>query len=152
MKNELIYYPSMKLIVKDAQNSSTKQIKDIRALLKDGIDLLIVSPNESQPLTDIVSEVYKKGIPVILIDRKIESEYYTAFLGGNNLEIGHEAGKYAVKLLNGKGRILEISGLERSSPAADRHKGFVQEISKFPGIKIVNSLPGKWETNVVKKY
>jgi len=69
---------------------------------------------------------------------------------GRKFAIGF-SGKYAVKLLNGKGSILEISGLERSSPAADRHKGFVQEISKFPGIKIVNSLPGKWETNVVKK-
>lgn len=151
MRNELIYYPSMQLIVKDAQNSSSKQIKDIRALLAEGIDLLIVSPNESQPLTQIVSEVYKKGIPVILIDRKIESEDYTAFLGGNNLEIGREAGKYAVKMLKGNGRILEITGLERSSPAIDRHKGFMDEISKYPGIRIVKSLSGEWEIGVAKK-
>ena len=151
MQNELIYYPSMQLIMKDAQNSSTKQINDIKALLSEGIDLLIVSPNESEPLTKIVSEVYKKGIPVILIDRKIESEDYTAFLGGNNLEIGREAGKYAVTLLKGNGRILEITGLQRSSPAVDRHKGFVEEISKHPGMRIVKSVSGEWEISVARK-
>jgi signal transduction histidine kinase/DNA-binding response OmpR family regulator/cellobiose-specific phosphotransferase system component IIB len=148
MQNELIYYPSLQLIIKDAQNSSEKQVRDIKALLAEGIDLLIVSPNESYPLTNIVSEVYKKGIPVILIDRKINSEDYTAFLGGNNLEIGHEAGKYAVKLLKGNGRILEITGLEGSSPAVDRHKGFVDEISRYPGVKIVKSISGEWEVGI----
>jgi signal transduction histidine kinase/DNA-binding response OmpR family regulator len=148
MQNELLYYPTMQLIVKDAENSSKKQIKDIKELLDARIDLLIVSPNESEPLTAIVSEVFKKGIPVILIDRKIESADYSAFIGGNSYQIGREAGIYAVKLLKGKGRIVEISGLEGSSPAKDRHKGFVEEISKSSGMEIVKSLSGEWEVAV----
>ena len=121
MQNELLYYPNLQLLIKDAENSSKKQVNDIRELMAEGIDLLIVSPNESAPLTGIVSEVFKKGIPVILIDRKIESADYSAFIGGNSYQIGKEAGIYAVKLLKGKGRIVEISGLEGSSPAKERH-------------------------------
>lgn len=156
MQNELLYYPNLQLLIKDGENSSKKQVKDIRELLAAGIDLLIVSPNESEPLTGIVSEVFKKGIPVILIDRKIESGDYSAFIGGNSYQIGREAGIYAVKLLKGKGDIVEISGLEGSSPAKERHKGFVEEISKAPGISIIRSLSGEWEIaiseKVMKKY
>jgi len=146
MQNELLYYPQLKLIIKDAQNNSEKQVKDIKELMNAGIDILIVSPNESEPLTAIVSEVYRKGIPVIVIDRRIETSDYTAFIGANNYLIGKEAGKYAVKLLKGKGKILEIWGLQGSSPARDRHKGFVDEIIKFPGIKITKSVSGEWES------
>lgn len=151
MQNELLYYPNLQLLIKDAENSSKKQVEDIRELLAAGIDLLIVSPNESQPLTGIVSETFKKGIPVILIDRKIESGDYSAFIGGNSYQIGKEAGIYAVKLLKGKGRIVEISGLEGSSPAKERHKGFIEEISKAPGISIIKSLSGEWEVAVSEK-
>ncbi len=145
MQNELLYYPNLQLLIKDAENSSKKQVTDLRELIAAGIDLLIISPNESEPLTDIVSEVFKKGIPVILIDRKIETADYTAFIGGNNYQIGKEAGKYVVKLLKGEGRIVEIWGLQGSSPAKERHKGFLEEISKAPGIIIINSLSGEWE-------
>lgn len=146
MQNELLYYPDLQLLRKDAENSSKNQVNDIRELIVAGIDLLIVSPNESEPLTAIVSEVYKSGIPVILIDRKISSDDYTAFIGGNNYQIGIEAGKYAVKLLKGKGEIVEIWGLKGSSPAQERHKGFVEEVSKVPGISIISSLSGEWES------
>ncbi len=156
MQNELLYYPNLEIIIKDAENSSRKQVNDIKELLAAGIDLLIVSPNESEPLTGIVSRAFKKGIPVILIDRKIESGDYSAFIGGNSYQIGKEAGIYAVKLLKGKGRIVEISGLEGSSPAKERHKGFVEEISKAPEISIIRSLSGEWEVvsaeKVMKKF
>ncbi len=145
MQNELIYYPSMQLIIKDAKNSSEKQIRDIKALIEQNIDLLIVSPNESEPLTEIVQEVFRKGIPVILIDRKITSSEYTSFLGGNNYEIGREAGKYAVEYLKGNGKIIEITGLQGSSPAKERQKGFLDEIKKHPDISVIQSLSGDWK-------
>jgi signal transduction histidine kinase/DNA-binding response OmpR family regulator/ABC-type xylose transport system substrate-binding protein len=145
MQNELIYYPSIQLIIKDAKNSSEKQIRDIKALIEENIDLLIVSPNESEPLTEIVQEVFRKGIPVILIDRKITSSEYTSFLGGNNYEIGREAGKYAVEYLKGNGKIIEITGLQGSSPAKERQKGFLDEIKNHPGIRIIQSLSGDWK-------
>lgn len=144
MQIELAFYPEMEMILKDADSDNSQQIKDIEELLKLGIDLLIVSPNESEPLTPIVENVFEKGIPVIVVDRKISSDKYTAFIGGDNYLIGQEAGKYAAKLLNGKGNILEISGLEGSSPAIERQKGFLNSLKPFPNISISYSSSGKW--------
>jgi signal transduction histidine kinase/ABC-type sugar transport system substrate-binding protein/DNA-binding response OmpR family regulator len=151
MQHELIFYPNMELVVTDAENNSNKQIDDIRKLITQGIDLLIVSPNESFPLTPLVEEVYRRGIPVILIDRKIESENYTAYIGADNFEIGREAGKYAVKLLNGEGSIVEIFGLRGSSPARERHEGFMSVIDTIKNIKIIDRINGEWEFNVAKE-
>ena len=151
MLSELMLYPDYQLIIKDAKDNSQQQIKDILELVDRGIDLLIVSPVESAPLTPIVSEVYKRGIPVILIDSKIQSEDYTAFVGADNYQIGKEAGKYIAKLINGKGNILEISGLPGSSPAIDRHNGFVESLKIFPGIKIIHSESGEWNWEGAKR-
>lgn len=141
---ELAFYPGMEMIMKDAGSDNTKQISDIEELLKLGIDLLIVSPNESEPLTPIVEKVFKMGIPVIVIDRKISSDNYTAFIGGDNYLIGQEAGKYAAKLLNGSGKIVEITGLAGSTPSIERQKGFREIIKMYPEISVVSSVSGKW--------
>ena len=144
MMIELAFYPDFELVIKDANDNSKQQIRDIRQLLEEKIDLLIVSPNESEPITPIVEEVYNSGIPVIVIDRQIASEAYTAYVGANNYLIGKEAGNYAVKLLNGKGKIVEITGLQGSSPAINRHNGFMEVISQYPDIELVASESGKW--------
>nr|WP_319271365.1 substrate-binding domain-containing protein [uncultured Draconibacterium sp.] len=144
MMIELAFYPDFELIIKDANDNNEKQIKDIRQLWEEKIDLLIVSPNESEPITPIVEEVYNSGIPVIVIDRQITSEAYTAYVGANNYLIGKEAGDYAVKLLNGIGKIVEITGLQGSSPAINRHNGFMEVISQYPDIELVASESGKW--------
>lgn len=151
MKIELEFYPNLTLLMKNAEGNSQQQIKDIRGLLKKHINLLIVSPNESKPLTPIVEKAYKSGIPVILIDRKIASNHYTAFVGANNFYIGELAGKYAAKLLNGKGKIVIIQGLEGSSPAVERNDGFLAGIKPFPNIKVVFSAPGDWQWTGGKK-
>lgn len=136
MKNELIYYPGVELLIRDAGNNSNKQVNDIRELLAEGIDLLIVSPNESKPLTGIVSEVFRAGIPVIVIDRKIESGDYTAFIGANNVQVGREAGRYAVNLLKGKGRFCRNMGIKRLI-ASQRQARWISAIYfNRPGIYI----------------
>nr|WP_319572468.1 substrate-binding domain-containing protein [uncultured Draconibacterium sp.] len=144
MMIELAFYPDFELVIKDANDNSKQQIRNIRQLLEEKIDLLIVSPNESEPITPIVEEVYNSGIPVIVIDRQIASEAYTAYVGANNYLIGKEAGNYAVKLLNGKGKIVEITGLQGSSPAINRHNGFMEVISQYPDIELVASESGRW--------
>lgn len=144
MQIELAFYPEMEMIMKDAVSDNTKQISDIEELIKLEIDLLIVSPNESEPLTPIVEKVFKKGIPVIVVDRKISSDNYTAFIGGDNYLIGQEAGKYAAKLLKGKGKIVEITGLAGSTPSIERQKGFKEIINMYSGISVVSSVLGKW--------
>jgi len=87
MKRELAFHENTKFIYKDAEDNSNKQIEQVRQLLKNNIDLLIISPNEAVPLTPIVEEIYNKGIPVIVIDRKITSPLYTSYIGANNYEV-----------------------------------------------------------------
>lgn len=144
MQIELAFYPDLELRIKDAKDNNEIQIRQIEEFLTEGIDLLIVSPNESEPLTPIIEKVFKKGIPVILIDRLINSESFTAYIGGNNFQIGSEAGKYAAKLLNGKGKIVEITGLDGSSPALGRMNGFKSALQNYPEIEIVKSVSGDW--------
>lgn len=151
MEMELSFYPEMELVVKDAKENTATQIEQIEEFLDEEIDLLIVSPNESSPIAPIVEKVFKAGIPVIIIGNKIETDFYTSFIGGDNYGIGIEAGEYASKILNGKGRILEIRGLEDSSPAKERHDGFVDVLNKYPEIEIVKSVSGDWKGTEVNQ-
>lgn len=146
MIREIGFYPDLKIdfIIKNANDNSAKQKQDILDLCKQDIDILIVSPNEAEPLTQVVSEVYNKGIPVILVDRKINSDKYTAFVGGDNYQIGIEAGKYAVHLLHEKGNILEIKGLKGATPANERSNGFSEIVRQYPNVKIIKSIYGNW--------
>lgn len=151
MEIELSFYPDMELRVKVASDNNKLQIKQIEEFLKEGIDLLIVSPNESEPITPVVEKVFNRGIPVIVIDRTINTDRYTAYIGGNNYEIGMEAGRYAAALLKGKGEILEIKGLSGSSPAIARHAGFLKILEGYPGIRIVRSVAGDWNWNIARQ-
>jgi ABC-type sugar transport system substrate-binding protein len=146
MQREISFYRNYKItfIVKDAHDDNNQQIKDIQDLVLGGIDILIVSPNEAQQLTATVEEVFDKGIPVIVIDRKINSSKYTAFIGADNLSIGNAAGYFAEELLKGKGNILEITGLAGSTPAIERSKGFHDIIDKYPEIHTTKVIEGAW--------
>lgn len=140
MLRELAFHPELDLQMRVADGNSEKQIAQIRDLVASGIDLLIVAPNESQPLTAVIEEVYKKGTPVILIDRKTNSEQYTAYLGGDNYEIGQTAAKYIANQLGGKAKILELQMWMTISPAIERDRGFRDGIRNFPGMEIVGRL------------
>ena len=143
MNREQAFHPEVELKIKRANNDSETQIRQIREMVSEGLDLLIVSPNESQPLTSIVEEIYKSGIPVILIDRKIESNQYTAFIGADNFEIGETVGRYLANQFNGQGNIIEVQLPMTMSPAQERHHGFVEGISASPGLKLVATLEAK---------
>ena len=151
MLREISFYPDydIELTIKDAQDDSDRQIQDIKALVLSGIDILIVSPNEAEPLTEIVKQVYDQGIPVIIIDRKINSLKFNAYIGANNNTIGREAGQFAAELLKGKGKILEITGLSGSTPSIERSNGFHDVIKKHPGIK-VHTVEGQWHRAVAQ--
>lgn len=137
-------HPEIKVIFTDAAQDSQKQVKDVEKLLGYGIDLLMISPNESEPLTLIVNEAYK-SIPVIVIDREIESENYTMFIGADNELIGRQAGQFIVKLLGDKGgNIVEVQGLPGSKPARDRSKGFREVIADHSKISITDTVVADW--------
>ncbi|WP_207423316.1 response regulator [Desertivirga brevis] len=150
VKMELSFHPEVDLVFHDAKGSSTTQVNQIEELISQKPDLLIISPNETEPLTPVVEAAFKKGIPVIILDRRIASDHYTAFVGGDNFQIGKIAGKY-LGTLKQEARVLEIMGNEDSSPARDRGRGFSEGIKAFPGIKIVSKVRGDWHRSIAKK-
>lgn len=127
-----------------ADDDSQKQMEQIRHFVRDGVDLLIVSPNQTHTITPAVEEAYDAGIPVILFDRKIDSRKYTAFIGADNVEVGRIMGRFIADFLGGKGKVVEIQGLEGSSPAYDRHRGFKEALDDYPGISLLASPYGGW--------
>ena len=141
---ELVFYPHIEAIYRQADYNSRKQVEQIRELMEQGIDLLIVSPHEADPLTAVVEEAYNKGIKVIVVDRNINSESYNCYIGANNWQVGYIAGIYAANHLNSKGRIVEITGLSTSTPARDREQGFAEALKKFPGITLQRVISGDW--------
>ena len=127
-----------------AYDSDERQIEQIDSLVNSGIDLLIVAPNQVQTISPAIDRAYDKGIPVIVFERKTNSRKYTAFMSADNYEMGRQMGEYIVTRLKGEGRVLEITGLKGSSPAIERHKGFVEAVQDAPGIHVVASLQGDW--------
>lgn len=151
MEREASFHPELSLQIKDGKNSSATQVKHIKKFIEQKVDLLIVSPNESEPITPVVEEAFEKGIPVILVDRKISSSSYSAYVGADNFQIGKLAGEYVSNLLKGEGKIIEVWGLQGSSPAIERHRGFLEGISQYPEVKVVAEVKGDWEKEVAKK-
>lgn len=143
MQRELVFHPEIKLETFESFNDSEKQIGQIRELIKKKVDLLIVSPNESEPLTAVVDEAYRAGIPVILIDRKTNSANYSAFVGADNYELGKTAGKYIASKFKGQGNIIEIQMIMTISPAIERNRGFKDAISESKNLKIVEVIESK---------
>lgn len=125
-----LYEQNVKVEVIEAHDDTELQIRQIDSLVNTDMDLLVVAPNEAKPLSAVIAKVRKKGIPVIFFDRKAETEDYTAFIGGNNVEAGLTVGNYALELAKeirrpgSKPLILEITGSMSTSPVQERHKGF----------------------------
>jgi len=137
-------FPDLEVAYADAQQDNAKQVADVENFLRQRIDLLVISPNEAKPLTPIVKRVFEAKIPVIILDRAIEGDTYTTFIGADNKLIGKAAGEYIAKALNGKGDIVEIQGLPGSPPARDRRDGFREAIAAFPDLHIVHDPVANW--------
>lgn len=144
LMKEAAKHPELEVLYADAQQDNSKQVADVENFLRQRVDLLIISPNEAKPLTGIVRRVHESGIPVIILDRAIEGDTYTTFIGADNREIGRAAGEYAAQLLSGRGAVVELKGLPGSPPAIDRSAGFREAVGKFPDIRIVQDPVADW--------
>ncbi len=144
-------HKNLKVVFKDAQNDNLRQRAHIEEFVRAGVDLLIVSPKEAAPLTGPVRDAYRKGIPVIVLDRRVLGDDYTCFIGADNKRIGRAAGKWIMEKLGGKGAIVELKGLMTSTPGQDRHSGFRDAI-KGSAITVVFEADMKWlEPNARKE-
>lgn len=137
-------YDNVTLRVASANDDNVRQTEQINGFVNDGVDILIVAPNQMNTVTPAIENAYNKGIPVILFDRKTGSDKYTAFIGADNVKMGRTMGEYIASRLGGKGRVLEITGLKGSSPAIERHQGFADALKHYPGIELVAVSSGTW--------
>lgn len=164
LQDELImatyFNEDVQLILKSANDDSRLQEKQIDSLVEMGVDLLIVSPNQVNNLTETIGKVYDRGIPVVLFDRKTSDDKFTTFMGADNYIIGEMLAHYLATKLEGKGNIVEIGGLVGSSPAQERHDGFSNALKKYPDMHIVAYESGDWTESsgelamqrILKKY
>ena len=143
MRIEASNYDDVEIIIKDAQNNNETQIQQIRDLIRQKVDVLIISPYQSEPITAVAEEAYRAGIPTIITDRKVNTDQYTSFVGANNYEIGLAAGNYAANYLPPNAIILEIWRLTQTSPAQERHKGFVDALREREDLSF-RKIEGQW--------
>jgi ribose transport system substrate-binding protein len=144
-------HPDLEVVYKDAQNDTLRQRSQIEEFVNADVDLLIVSPKEAAPLTPPVAAAFRKGIPVIVLDRKVLGDAFTMFIGADNTRIGKAAGEWAVRTLlrlpavkeSGRAKIVELKGLMTSTPAQDRFAGFHEALQGQP-VDVVFSGDAKW--------
>lgn len=122
-------HDNIRMVFKDAQNDTLRQRSHVEEFVSAKVDLIIISPKESEPLTEPVAKAMESGIPVIVLDRAVSGDEYTCFIGGDNKMIGRAAGNWLKEQLGGKGKIVELKGLETSTPGQDRHSGFREAIA-----------------------
>ena len=148
LNNELVMstyqHDNVTLKFASANDNDRLQKQQIEQFIKEGVDLLIVSPNQIHTISSVIDKAYDAGIPVILFDRKTDSRKYTAFIGADNYEAGHEIGYFIGQQLEGKGNIAEICGLQASSPAIERNRGFMDALKSYPNVKVVARGYGDW--------
>lgn len=137
----------VRVLFKDAQDRNADQRQQVEELVAQGIDCLVISPRETGPLGQVVRAAHERGVKVIVLDREVGHEHYDVFIGGDNRRIGRAAGEWAAKVLGGEGHIVELRGNMTSSPAQQRHQGFVEGLDQaaHPGLKIVREPETDWK-------
>lgn len=150
MREAAALHPDLQLTIADGQDRTEKQVADVEAFVRQRVDLILVSPKESAGLTGAVEAATAAGIPVIVLDRGVDTQAYRQFIGSDNTRIGRMAGAYAVDILGGKGkaegRIVEIWGGMASTPAQERHRGFSEAIEAEPGLtRVVDRQDADWK-------
>lgn len=143
IEREAMFHENVSVEIRSAEDDSRRQIDDIRYFAANGFDAILVAPNEATPLTPVVREVYEKGIPVVIFDRSVNGDSYTARIGTDDYGLGKSAARYALGIIGAPVRAMEIAGLPGSTPARDRQRGF-EETLRAEGGEVVASASGRW--------
>ena len=144
VEKELSAHPNIKFIYTDAHGDTAQNIQDIEDMADSGIDLLIVSPRDIAAMTPVIAEVRAKGIPVILLTRRILTEDYTAFVSPSDEKIAQRVAQYMAEQMQGRGKIFVLQGVPTASTAIKRTEGFLAEIAKHANIDVVAVMPANY--------
>ncbi|SFB52523.1 monosaccharide ABC transporter substrate-binding protein, CUT2 family [Amycolatopsis marina] len=137
--------PQFTLRFADAQGDNGTQAQQLEQFLDEGVDLIVITPNEGEPLSPAVKRVFDQGTPVLVLDRRVEGGDYTSFIGADNVEVGRQAGRFvAGSLLPGGGQTAEIRGLVDSDLAEERSVGFAEVIAERENVRSVGAVDGDW--------
>ncbi len=142
INREMIFHDEAEVTILSADDNNEKQISDIEYFINNNYDIIIASPREADAVTPILKTAYDKGIPVVIFDREVNGDSYTAYVGADNVQIGEAAGDYINSRLKSGGKVLEIGGLQGSTPAKDRHAGFVSTITD--NINLLTTVYSDW--------
>ena len=145
MRREAFFHTELDVEYHSTADNSEEQIRDIESFIQRHVDLIVVAPNEEEALTPVIERAYDAGIPVVLIDRRVNTDKYTAYVGGDNVEVGRQAAQYIIGKLPQGGRIMEIEGLASSSASQERRDGFHQILDHHPEIEIVRDEVADWQ-------
>lgn len=145
LNREMLFWEDADMEIRTANDDNARQIADIQYFIDHDFDIIVAAPNQSQALTPVLKKAYDKGIPVVIFDRGVEGDAYSTYVEFDNNGIGAEAGSYAAKQLSGRGKVVEITGLEGSTPAIDRHEGFTAALASQPEMEILCSVSGSWK-------
>lgn len=144
-------YSNVDVVFASAENDGRRQVAQIDSMVADGVDLLVVSPSDAQTVAPAIERAYDKGVPVILYDRMTQSEKYTAFIGADNVAIGRYMAQFVISQVNNGDEVVEITGLEGSTPVEERHRGFMETIAKSNKHIKVTTLQGDWTIKTLRK-
>jgi signal transduction histidine kinase/DNA-binding response OmpR family regulator len=142
INREMIFHDDAEVTILSADDNNEKQIADIEYFINNNYDIIIASPREADAITPILKTAYNKDIPVVIFDREVNGDSYTAYVGADNVQIGEAAGDYINSRLKNGGKVLEIGGLQGSTPAKDRHTGFVSAINN--NINLLTTVYSDW--------
>lgn len=139
------FHPNVELRFANANDDVQLQRRQLLQFARDGVDMIIVAPITSREITPAIEQVMDRGIPVITFDRKTHSNRYTAYIGCDNYQMGYTMGKYVAGEMHQHGKVVEITGMQGSSPMIERHRGFTDAIKQYPDISIIATAPGNWK-------
>lgn len=137
MKQALKKYPYIRFISTDAKGNAARQVLDMQRLVEQGADIIVTSPRDVSLMTPAISDIYRSGIPVVLLTRRIASNDYTTFIGADDRQIARKAAEEMAKRMGGEGRVVMLRGVATATTAIQRREGFIEALKAYPKMKVV---------------
>ncbi|MBE5846057.1 MAG: ribose ABC transporter substrate-binding protein [Lachnospiraceae bacterium] len=131
-------YPEFDVILTDGEDTDSKQVSDVEDLIANNIDILLISPNTSEALTDVCQKAMDAGIPVVTLDRNVNCDV-TCWIGAENIPMGVQSADLLAEMIKGDGKIIEVQGTAGASATIDRHQGFEDELKKYPNLSVIDT-------------
>jgi ABC-type sugar transport system substrate-binding protein len=147
VKEEATKLGDIEIVQSDGQGSSPKQTADIEAALTQGVDGIVISPNDVDALAPGIQEAIDAKVPVVTIDRRVDKvPGILAHVGADNVKGGEAQGQLVMKMFPKGAMIMNLQGEPGASPAIDRNKGLHNILDPVKDkYKIIFEDTGHWD-------